>query len=78
MKILFLGRLADAAGGGERSVDLPPDVGDAEALRCWLGAEFPALLDPSVRLIVNDVLARRDQPVSANDEVAFFPPVSGG
>ena len=78
MKIIFLGRLADAAGDRERTLDLPPDITDTGSLRRWLSDEYPALLDPSVRLIVNDVLAARDQPVSANDEVAFFPPVSGG
>ena len=78
MKIIFLGRLADAVGEHERDIDLPLGIADVEALRGWLSGDYPALLDPGVSLVVNDVLARRDQPVSANDEVAFFPPVSGG
>lgn len=78
MKILFLGRLADAAGERERSLDLPYDIADVEALRGWLGEQVPALLDPTVRVIVNNVLAHRGQAVAADDEVAFFPPVSGG
>ena len=78
MKIIFLGRLADAAGERERSVDAPPGITDVEALRGWLGAQVPALLDPGVRTIVNDLLATRGQSVTADDEIAFFPPVSGG
>ena len=78
VKILFLGRLADAAGERERDVELPPGVGDVDALRRWQGEQVPALLDDSVRTIVNDVLARAGQPVGEGDEVAFFPPVSGG
>lgn len=82
MKILFLGRLADAAGTTERIVDLPPGIGDAEALRFWLGADDPLLLerlrDPSVRMIVNDTLVHGNPALSPEDEVAFFPPVSGG
>ena len=78
MKIIFLGRLADAVGERERDIDLPLGIADVEALRGWLSGDYPALLDPGVRLVVNDVLARRDQTVSTDDEVAFFPPVSGG
>lgn len=78
MKIVFLGRLADAVGERERSLDLPPEIADVEALRGWLGEQIPALLDPTVRVIVNDVLAHGSQSIAADDEVAFFPPVSGG
>lgn len=78
MKIVFLGRLADAAGERERRVDAPPGIRDVEALRAWLGEQVPALLDPSVRVVVNAVLAHRGQAVAAVDEIAFFPPVSGG
>ena len=78
MKIVFLGCLADAVGERERSLDLPPEVTDVDALRGWLGEQIPALLDPTVRVIVNNVLADRGQSIAADDEVAFFPPVSGG
>ena len=78
MKILFLGRLADTAGERERTLALPPHITDVEALRDWLGTDNPALLDPTVRVIVNSVLAHRGQAVAGDDEVAFFPPVSGG
>ena len=78
MKILFLGCLADTAGEHERTLALPPRIIDVEALRDWLGRDIPALLDPTVRVIVNSVLAHRGQSIAADDEVAFFPPVSGG
>ena len=78
MKILFLGRLADAAGERERMIEPPPGLTDVDALRAWLGKDMSALLDPSVRMIVNDVLAHSGQAITATDEVAFFPPVSGG
>ena len=77
MKILFLGRLADAVGEPQRNLDVPGDIVDVEALRGWLGDEIPALLDQSVRIIVNSVLAQRGQRIAADDEIAFFPPVSG-
>lgn len=78
MKVVFLGRLADAVGERERNLDLPPEIADVDALRGWLGEQIRALLDPTVRVIVNNVLAHRGQAIAADDEVSFFPPVSGG
>ena len=78
MKIVFLGRLADAAGHREFEFALPPGITDTTALRDLLGKDIPALVDPSVRIIVNDVVARDGHPLAPGDEVAFFPPVSGG
>lgn len=82
MKVFFYGRLMDAAGTSQREVNLPPEITDALALRAWLGADDPALLtvlgDPSVRIIVNDELATGNPALRQEDEVTFFPPVSGG
>ena len=57
---------------------MPAGIAEMDALRRWLGEHIPALLDPGVRMIVNDVLAHRGQRIAPDDEVAFFPPVSGG
>lgn len=73
---MFLGKLADLAGGSERVVaagpldqvlaDLEPDL----AL---------ALLDERVRIALNGELAgERALVLSEDDELAFLPPVSGG
>ena len=78
MKIVFLDASPTRRVTRERSVDLPTGVTDVDALRRWLGEEIPALLDPSVRMIVNNVLAHRGQRIAPDDEIAFFPPVSGG
>lgn len=82
MKILFYGRLRDAAGDTERIVDLPADVRDADSLRAWLGADNPHLLeglrDRSVRMIVNDELVHGNPTLAQGDEVEFLSPVSGG
>ena len=53
------------------------------ALVDWLKARGPgygeALDDLSVvRFAVNQEFAALDQPVTEGDEVAFFPPVTGG
>ena len=53
------------------------------ALRTWLatrGGAFAAELAPgrAVRIAVNHDLAGPDTPVRPGDEIALFPPVTGG
>ncbi len=81
-RILFFGRLADFAGARERAfaVDAPISIA---ALTEELSAGAPelgaALAAPSVRVAINQTIVRgRDALVSAGDEIAFLPPVSGG
>jgi molybdopterin converting factor subunit 1 len=82
VRILYLGRLQDVAGARAEEVELPDEVRSADAVRAWLSREKPelgaALLDPSVRIVVNDEIVRADQPVGPRDEIAFLPAVSGG
>lgn len=74
MRIAFFGRLRDAAPPGP----VPPGIGDTGALRAWLGRGRPELLDPSIRIAVNDEIIVGDRPVGGDDEIAFLPPMSGG
>jgi molybdopterin synthase sulfur carrier subunit len=82
-RILFFGALRDKAGGGERSVELPPDVRTISALIDWLADDDPALKAalraPSVRVAVDRSIApSRDERLSSGKEIAFMPPFSGG
>jgi molybdopterin synthase sulfur carrier subunit len=70
-------------GTGEELFELPAEVSDVQGLRARLaargGASATALgQGKAVRVSVNLDLARSDTPVKAGDEVAFFPPVTGG
>ena len=78
MKLSFFGRLRDAVGADELERAVPPHIADSEAMRRWIGEEYPALLDPSVRIAIDDVLAVRAMPIAGASEAAFLPPVSGG
>ena len=78
MKLRFFGRLRDAVGVAEFDSAVPPHVVDSEAMRHWIGAEHPALLEPSVRIAIDDVLATVAVPIEGATEAAFLPPVSGG
>ena len=78
MKLRFFGRLRDAVGAPEFERAVPPHIVDSEAMRRWIGAEYPVLLDPSVRIAIDDVLATQTVPIDGAAEAAFLPPVSGG
>ena len=76
-KLVFLGRLADLAGCGEREVEPGPLESVLAALPAGLAV---ALLDEKVRIARNgELLANPGRViVAAGDEIAFLPPVSGG
>jgi len=78
LKIVFLGRLEDAAGSAERSVE---QVEDFESLIASFEPELAsAVRDDRIRIAVNgELVADRNALVLADDdELAFLPPVSGG
>ena len=78
LKLVFLGRLADAAGAGEREVAAVPSIA---ALVAGLEPDLSAALaGPKVRIAVNGKLVadRAMFTLRDGDEVAFLPPVSGG
>lgn len=81
-RILFFGKLADAAGGRARDVELGTGVQTIEDLVAALGggeaALGEALNEKSVRCIVNEMVAERNAAIGDEDEIAFLPPVSGG
>ncbi|WP_428409038.1 MoaD/ThiS family protein [Hyphococcus sp.] len=81
-RILFFGKLAEAAGGRTRDMRLGAEtqtVGDLvnvlSAEEASLGA---ALNEKSVRFIVNEMVSARNAAIGDEDEIAFLPPVSGG
>ena len=76
-KLRFFGRLRDTIGD-EREIILPPEVRDSEQLRTWLGRDHPDLLDPAIRIALDDEMLVASTPLGATREAAFLPPVSGG
>jgi len=83
VKILYFAGLREQLGTGGEDLALPPDVATVAALRAHLiareGAWREALAgNAALRVAVNQVMASADTAVKAGDEVAFFPPVTGG
>ena len=79
IRILFFASLADIAGMREARVDA---VGFTDVVSIFdkFAKDFPRLetYRASALFALNSEFARPDSPVRDGDEVAFFPPVSGG
>ena len=83
VRLLYFAWLRARIGVTAEEVALPAGVGDVAGLLDWLQGRGPryakALRDLSVvRVAVNQDYVGRDHPVRAGDEVALFPPVTGG
>lgn len=83
MTLLYFAWVRQKLGKGEEIRDLPEGIADLTALvayLCTLGPEYAEVFsDPArLRAAVNQTHARFDTPIMADDEVAFFPPVTGG
>lgn len=80
--VLLFGRLKDAFGAA--SIALPEGVATAAALRARLVELNPDLGEmlraKTVRIAVNQEMVADEAgtPVSASDEIALLPPLSGG
>lgn len=83
MKVLYFAWLRQRIGRAEDAVDLPRGVGDVRGLVEHLRTLGPgyaqALSDlKTVRVAVNHEYVGFDHKLKPTDEVAFFPPVTGG
>jgi len=82
IRVKCLAELRERLGVGEISVpltDLPrADVAGLKAALTTLDARFAGLNEGRVLCAVNQVMAGDDTPLTDEDEVAFFPPVTGG
>ncbi len=83
MKVLYFAWLRTRIGLGEEEVTPPAGIADVAGLIAWLKERSPghqtAFADlRAVRVAVNQDHVGFDHPVAAGDEVAFFPPVTGG
>jgi molybdopterin converting factor small subunit len=81
-RLLFFGKLGDAAGGRERQWPVKPGGVTINDIVAAITNADPALgaalKDETVRCIVNEQMSARNVTVHDSDEIAFLPPVSGG
>ncbi|MDP2962639.1 MAG: molybdopterin converting factor subunit 1 [Sulfurimicrobium sp.] len=81
--LLYFARLREALGVSSEQIDLPEDVLDVAGLTAWLrkrgGAwERELAAGRAFRVAVNQDMADGATLISDSDEIAIFPPVTGG
>lgn len=83
MQLVYFSRVREQIGLGDEYFDLPANavtVADLVSLLVSRGNNYAeALSDMSfIRIAVNQTHAGLEHPIKNTDEVAFFPPVTGG
>lgn len=83
MKILYFAWVRQRIGLGQEVVTPPADVTTVADLVDWLRGRGPGYAEAfkdtrAIRCAVNQEYVEPDSPVAPGDEVAFFPPVTGG
>ncbi len=77
--VRLFARLRELAGAEALTIDVPTDATIADVWRQVTDAHpSVAPFDRAISCAINASFARMSQPVSAGDEIAFLPPVSGG
>ena len=79
VKVVFFASLRDKVGVRELSLTASSLDHLLHLLEDQLPAEaYAALVEPNVRVAVNQELVEGNQTLFEGDEVAFLPPVTGG
>jgi molybdopterin synthase sulfur carrier subunit len=83
VKVLYFASIREKLGRDAEELDLPAGVATIAALRTHLRARGGAWADALaegrlLRAAVNRDMAQPAAAIKAGDEVAFFPPVTGG
>jgi len=79
VRLLFFATLKDIVGAREMQLEVPAGATVADVLT-HLERSYPRMKDyrPVVLTAINEEYVDKSTPVSDGDEVAIFPPVSGG
>ena len=83
MKLLYFAWVRDKIGVDSVELDLPPEVKTAEEFIEWVksrGERYAQVIGASdtVKMAINQEYAGPESAISNEDEVALFPPVTGG
>jgi molybdopterin synthase sulfur carrier subunit len=80
VRVLYFASLKEAIGTGVEQLELPAGVSTVGQLRDWLVGQGRAVLATAknLRCAVNHDMVKLDATIKDGDEVAFFPPVTGG
>jgi molybdopterin synthase sulfur carrier subunit len=83
LTVRFFASLRERLGTGELKLAWHAGLANVEALIDALGREHgprwqEALAEPNLIVARNHAVAGRNSPLAGGDEIAFYPPVTGG
>lgn len=83
VKVLFFASMKERLGKASEEIELPAGVSTVAGVRAYLrerGGAYEEVFAEKrvVKAAVNQDMVPPTAPVKAGDEVAFFPPVTGG
>jgi molybdopterin synthase sulfur carrier subunit len=83
IRLLYFAALREQLGVSDEALALPPGITTVAGLRAHLmqrGGPWQSALATTraLRVAVNQDMAQPTTPVKPGDEIAFFPPVTGG
>ena len=83
LKILYFAQLREQLGRECDDLVLPDGVANVAELIEFLKNADPAVNNifestPKILVAINQVVVSRESKVTQNDEIAFFPPMTGG
>jgi len=82
VRLCYFASLRETLGTGDEQLELPNDINDLTGLTHWLQSRDAtwrqALADTRLHVAINQQIVSTNAPVSDGDEVAWFPPVTGG
>ena len=82
IQLRYFASLREMLGVGDEQLELPDGVHDIDTLTGWLQNRDEtwnrALSDSRLHIAINQEIVQRGASVHDGDEVAWFPPVTGG
>ncbi len=82
IQLRFFASLRETLGTGDEQIEIPDTVKDVAGLTGLLQQRDDnwnsALADTRLHIAVNQEIVKPDAPIHDGDEVAWFPPVTGG
>jgi sulfur-carrier protein len=82
IRLRYFASLRETLGIADEQLELPANIRDVSDLVRWLrergGNWDSALADRQLHVAVNQVIASPNTAIGDGDEVAWFPPVTGG
>ena len=82
VRLLYFASLREALGVDNEQIELPDEVDNVAALTRWLQTRgerwHDALANPQLLIAVNQQVVSAETSVNNGDEIAWFPPVTGG